>query len=1293
MADVFVSYRHSDRDVVAPIAEGLERRQIDVWFDRVDIRSGERWRERIAEGIKDAQSVLVAVGPEGIAGVQAFEVDLALDRAVLEVDLPIIPLLLPGAKQEGRLWTYLATRSYVEMEGATDDDIVDRIADAVRGTSSTGLAVAVDTGREPYLGLRAYSADDADLFFGREADVDALVELCRAPGLVAVVGPSGSGKSSLVKAGLVPRLQVTSVSHLRHWRPVVVEPGADPSRGFLAALLAADDAPLLLPAETVEQCRTDPGVFTTAAMAVVQRLGEHSGLVIVVDQLEQLFTSVVDEGSRRGFGENLAALAAHCPDRVRVLVTLRSDYLDALTQLPALARAVGARHHLLTPMDRDGLRDVIQRPAWECGSSLEPRLVDEIALDVEDQPNALPLLSLALQEMWRRRQGERLTLKAYAEGGRVTGVLDGLAETAIQPLVPPHDALVRATLLRLVHFAPGAPATRRRRPLEELVVFGSDGPIVRTLVGALANARLLVVGDEGVEFAHDAVISSWTRLRDWVSAARGDEEVRQRVESAAAEWTANERSPDHLATAGMVSEVGPLVSAGRLLLTAAEQDFVRTSEHKLRRARRRRWLVGATAIVAGLAVGLAGVLWRRTNEAGAQKREAVAVRLAEQSLRTVTDRPDLGLRLATAAYASSRVPAVRSALAATLTQPAPLVGTWAPDAHDVSAAAVVPGPDGLLLGTRSGQLLSCSLAARTCRVRAEVPANVGVNAIVAGGGTLAVVAGGSLLTGPMDGVLQPLTTDGAVKVVGVDPAGGLVAAATESGAVEVRTEAGAGGPRARIQSPASAVAISSHAQLVVGASTQRAGFTVWDLAGNVVADVSIPAVHGSVYAATFDPAGEHLVTTDGSSGDVLVWSVADLRAHRTVPARLVGGDLPLVSLGLFGDRAVTVDASGAVRQLSLTDARPVGGPMTALAPLGRAPARLLAAGYRAEDERVVAVRDDEVVEWDARGLSPLHRGRSQVAGLVAIAGGPTGDELSGVTADGTVVTIDAEGAVRTKVRTAVEPAAAAAAVGAHELAVGGQGLAIVDTGTGVSRAGRSDLEVVALAGPHTTDAGRIAVATKGGEVFVLSTSDLSTVAGPFDVGPDRVTDLALSPDGTTVALGHLGPTTRDAVVIDVSTGRSQQLKAHGAEVSAVAFSPDGGLLATGSDDRTAILWSTDTWKPKVVLSGHDDRVRRLAFTATGDMLLSASDDGTMRWWSVPDGTPVGLPLALHGPQIVGLQAGATVATTLLGTTVARWDTTAARWVEVACRIADRPLTDVERSTYLERAEPACPSAG
>ena len=133
MADVFVSYRHSDHELVAPIAEGLELRDLDVWFDRSDILSGERWRERITEGIAQAGAVVVAVGPDGIGGVQAFEVDLALDRSVLDVELPIIPVLLPGARLDGAQWTQLATRSYVEMDGATDDDVVDRIADGIRG--------------------------------------------------------------------------------------------------------------------------------------------------------------------------------------------------------------------------------------------------------------------------------------------------------------------------------------------------------------------------------------------------------------------------------------------------------------------------------------------------------------------------------------------------------------------------------------------------------------------------------------------------------------------------------------------------------------------------------------------------------------------------------------------------------------------------------------------------------------------------------------------------------------------------------------------------------------------------------------------------------------------------------------------------------------------------------------------------------------------------------------------------------------------------------------------------------
>jgi hypothetical protein len=239
MADVFVSYRHSDHDAVAAIVAGLERRQLDVWFDREDIRSGDRWRERIAKGMSEAGSVLVAVGSEGIGGVQAYEVDLALDRAVLDADLPIIPVLLPGAKLDGQHWAQLSARSFVQMEGATDDDVVDRVADAVRGLDAPDLATVADPGREPYPGLRPFTTDEADLYFGRGADIDAMVELCRVPGLASVLGPSGSGKSSLVRAGLIPRLGTTTIGGLRRWRPVIVDPGPEPTRSFLVGVLAS----------------------------------------------------------------------------------------------------------------------------------------------------------------------------------------------------------------------------------------------------------------------------------------------------------------------------------------------------------------------------------------------------------------------------------------------------------------------------------------------------------------------------------------------------------------------------------------------------------------------------------------------------------------------------------------------------------------------------------------------------------------------------------------------------------------------------------------------------------------------------------------------------------------------------------------------------------------------------------------------------------------------------------------------------------------------------------------------
>ena len=937
---------------------------------------------------------------------------------------------------------------------------------------------------------------------------------------------------------------------------------------------------------------------------------------------------------------------------------------------------------------------MIQQPAWHCGIALEPRLVDEIALDVENQPNALPLLSVALQEMWHKRQGDRLTLKAYVEGGRVTGALAELAEASIRPLLPDQEPLVRSTLLRLVAFPPGAPAVRRKRRAEDLAGHGGDRQAVLDLLGGLTESRLLVGDHDGVEFAHDAVLNTWPRLHDWVLTARADEEARQRVEGATAEWLGSDRSVAHLATAGMVAELTPLVESGRLLLTDTEQEYLRESSRRLRRAKQRRWMAVATAAVAAVAVGLVGVLWRRTSDQADRNRVAVARELGEQSIRAASDRPDLGLRLATTAYARSQHPAVRSALATTLTQPAPLVGTWAPTDGTITAAAVAPGGNEVLVGTADGELLACDSVQQTCAARPESPLP-GVPAVIteAGGSIAVVTAEGTLLAGPAEGQLIAAPSNEPVRLANLDQQGQLIVDATEGGVVEVRNLGSGGFALGQVTGTPSAVAVSARRGLALGAGSQRFGFTLWDIGdGAMVADVSSGDVLGIVYAAAFDESGDRLVVSDGSTGDLLVWSVdALVNGTDERPLRLPGGDRAVLGLAVTGDRIVAVDEGGVVRQFNLANGRPTGAPMTALAPLGERPATMIAAGARDGDGRIVAVRTDGVVEWDGLGRSGLNQARTDIEALAVVAATPADDQIFAISADGALHTLDGDGAVVAMVEGGVAEPTSALVLAPDRVAVGGSGLAVVDPRTGERLAERTDLDVVALARAGGSDAGQLAAATSDGGVVLLDPGDLSTVGGPVQATGDPITDLTVSPDGGTIAVGTTGGRTRDVVTVDVESAEVRTLEGHGAEVSGVAFSPDGRLLATGSDDRSIILWTTADWSPSAVLAGHEDRVRQLAFTADGSMLLSVSDDGTMRWWDVGEGAPIGLPLRTEGSRLLDVQTAAHAAVTHDGATVSTWLTDPTAWVRIACEISSRPLTDVEREAFLDGAEAPCPN--
>ena len=263
------------------------------------------------------------------------------------------------------------------------------------------------------------------------------------------------------------------------------------------------------------------------------------------------------------------------------------------------------------------------------------------------------------------------------------------------------------------------------------------------------------------------------------------------------------------------------------------------------------------------------------------------------------------------------------------------------------------------------------------------------------------------------------------------------------------------------------------------------------------------------------------------------------------------------------------------------------------------------------------------------------------------------------------------------------------------LIAAGAGVEAIDLATGEVRARRDDLDQAVVIADGFTQPPLLAVGTSSGSVLVLDATDLSTVAGPFVVGDTAITDMAWSHDGKRLAVGTTGETSTDVKVIDLADGVQRSLRGHTGEVSAVAFSPNDSLLASGSDDRSVITWSTTDWRNVGTFVGHEDRVRRLDFTTDGATLVTVSDDSTIRLWNVRQRTPVGLPIRWDSSPVRDLQVSGDRAVSLHSSAVATWIIGTDEWLRRACQVTARQLTTAEQSTYFgdrATASPCEPSA-
>lgn len=617
---------------------------------------------------------------------------------------------LSSAAAGRQLPSLAVTLAYVRACGGDEREwkvIWQRTADACSG----GDASAGD-GKEqgdkggakpPYAGLFAFGEADAGFFFGREKLTGALVEHLKEKRLLVLFGASGSGKSSVLRAGVIPAFPEGSA--------LVFTPGAHPLEECGSRLAARADC---APAPVHAGLAAEPGAFHRMVRRVLaSRRDPGPGpeeLLVVVDQFEEVFTLCRDVRERERF---VAALvhAAQAPDsRARVALAVRSDFYTHCTRLPQLAEALPRAHHSVGPMTAEELRAVIVRPAARCRLTVESALLTALTADAHGRPGALPLLSHALLETWKRRRGNALTLTGYRAAGGFEGALTQTAEELYGALGESGKEVARRLFVRLVALGEGTEDTKRRVPRREL----DNGPDTRFVLEQATRARLLTADGDHVEIAHEALIRCWPRLAGWLEEDRGQERLHRALTEATALWESMDHDPDTLyrgARLAAARELPPqvLTARERAFLDAGEAAARQEQQRDRDRLRRLRRLAGALVVLLVCAVTAAGFAVRAQGTVTRQRNEAVALRAAAESVRLSQHSPSLAVQIALAAYQRSPQGRTRDALLSTLSVASAGSGTLgsrpagqAPAEHTPAGHAPALTADGRTLAMADG---------------------------------------------------------------------------------------------------------------------------------------------------------------------------------------------------------------------------------------------------------------------------------------------------------------------------------------------------------------------------------------------------------------------------------------------------------------------------------------------------------------------------------------------------------------------------------------------------------------
>jgi tetratricopeptide (TPR) repeat protein len=612
--DLFLSYNSVDHRIVEEVAHKLADAGFkEVFLDRWNLLKGTRWRPMLEKALSSSKAVAIFVGLGEMGSWQQREVDIALDLQSKSPSLPVIPVLLPGCEPP---LGFLRQLTWVDLRTQTLDRGIAILIKAATGKApGPDLQKHYDSVRAsicPYRGLLHFREEDAPFFFGREAAIEGLVEGVKHHPFLALVGASGSGKSSVVRAGLVPRLRS---DHRTTWEFISLVPTDQPLKALAAALV-----PFLEPTKSevdrLEEAGKLAGLFaggTVSLYDVVRRILDKqlgtNRVLILVDQFEELYTLVQEDAIRRKFVDELITASSLSGSKLIVTITLRGDFVGKAFAYRALSDRLQGAQINLGPMTRQELTLVIRKPAEKLQLSFEAGLVERILDSVGDEPGNLPLLEFVLTELWEQRRGGLLLNESYDTMGELKGALAKKADDFFEKLSAADQKVLQRVFLRIVRPSESGEDTRRRAAITELPSEGVE------LVVKLANERLLVTNksvsgtEQTVEVAHEALISNWSTLRNWINEDREFLLWRDRLGTLLTEWERAQESDEALLRGPLLTEAQKWFDQRSQDLSDEERKFITASRAVAEKRRQQQaaaakslrrlaWVLAAVALVA-----------------------------------------------------------------------------------------------------------------------------------------------------------------------------------------------------------------------------------------------------------------------------------------------------------------------------------------------------------------------------------------------------------------------------------------------------------------------------------------------------------------------------------------------------------------------------------------------------------------------------------------------------------------------------------------------------------------------